>query len=74
MDKRILREFLNAGYLKDFILYDTTEGVPQGSPVSPPLANLTLNGLEEYLSKKFLTTKYADNFIVAGNCPEKKIT
>jgi RNA-directed DNA polymerase len=71
MDKRILREFLKAGYLKDFILHDTTEGFPQGSPVSPPLANLTLNGLEAYLGKEFLTTRYADDFIVAGKSPEE---
>jgi RNA-directed DNA polymerase len=36
MDRRILREFLKAGFLKDFILHDTTEGFPRGSPVSPP--------------------------------------
>lgn len=71
MDKRILREFLKAGYLEDFILQNTTEGFPQGSPVSPPLANLTLNGLEEYLGKEFLTTRYADDFIVAGKSPEE---
>jgi RNA-directed DNA polymerase len=28
MDRRILREFLNAGFLKDFILHDTTESFP----------------------------------------------
>jgi RNA-directed DNA polymerase len=49
MDKRILREFLKTGYSEDFILYDFTEGFLQGSPVSPQLANLTLNGLEEYV-------------------------
>jgi len=71
MDKRILREFLKAGYLEDFILHDTSEGFPQGSPVSPPLANLTLNGLEKYLGEEFLTTRYADDFIVAGKSPEE---
>jgi len=71
MDKRILREFLEAGYLEDFILHDTSDGFPQGSPVSPSLANLTLNGLENYLGKEFLTTRYADDFIVAGKSPEE---
>ncbi|NNE32215.1 MAG: group II intron reverse transcriptase/maturase, partial [Winogradskyella sp.] len=71
MDKQILREFLKAGYFEDFILHDTTEGFPQGSPVSPPLANLTLNGLEKYLGKELLTTRYADDFIVAGKSPEE---
>lgn len=71
MDKRILREFLEAGHFEDFVLHDTSEGFPQGSPVSPSLANLTLNGLEEYLGKEFLTTRYADDFIVAGKSPEE---
>lgn len=47
------------------------EKFPQGRPVSPPLANLTLNGLEEYLGKDFLTTRYADDFMVAGKSLEK---
>lgn len=63
MDKRILRELLEAGHFEDFVLHDTSEGFPQGSPVSPSLANLTLNGLEKYLGKEFLTTRYADDFI-----------
>ena len=63
MDKRILREFLKAGYLKDYIFQNTDEGFPQGSPVSPPLANLTLNDLEKHLGEEFLTTRYADDFI-----------
>lgn len=71
MDKRILKEFLKAGYLENYVFHDTDEGFPQGSPVSPPLVNLTLNGLEEYLGKDFLTTRYADDFIVAGKSPEE---
>jgi len=71
MDKRILKEFLKAGYLENYVFHDTDEGFPQGSPVSPPLANLTLNGLEEYLGKDFLTARYADDFIVAGKSPEE---
>lgn len=66
MEKRILKEFLKAGYLENYIFNETDEGFPQGSPVSPPLANITLNGLEKYLGKEFLTTRYADDFIVLG--------
>lgn len=70
MDKRILKEFLKAGYLENYVINITDKGFPQGSPVSPALANLTLNGLEEYLGKEFLTTRYADDFIVAGKSLE----
>lgn len=71
MEKRILKEFLKAGFLENYVIHDTDEGFPQGSAVFPPLANLTLNGLEEYLGKDFLTTRYADDFIVAGKSPEE---
>ena len=71
MDKRILKEFLKAGYLESYVFHCIDEGFPQGSPVSPPLANLTLNGLEEYLGKDCLTTRYADDFIVAGKSSEE---
>lgn len=30
-----------------------------------------MNGLEKYLGKEFLTTRYADDFIVAGKSPEE---
>lgn len=66
MDKQILREFLEAGHFEDFVLHDTSEGFPQGSPVSQSLANLILNGLEKYLGKELLTIRYVDDFIVVG--------
>jgi RNA-directed DNA polymerase len=67
MDKRILKEFLKAGYMEEAFFHETLEGFPQGSPISPPLANLTLNGLEKILSKRdLLSTRYADDFVVLG--------
>jgi RNA-directed DNA polymerase len=30
-----------------------------------------LNGIEKYIGKEFLTTRYADDFIVAGKSPEE---
>jgi RNA-directed DNA polymerase len=46
--------------------YPTNEGFPQGSPISPSLANLALNNLQESIGKEFLSTRYADDFIVLG--------
>jgi RNA-directed DNA polymerase len=57
--------------LKDFIFQDITEGFLQGSLVSSPLANLILNGLEEYLGEEFLIIKYVADFIVAGKSSEE---
>mgnify|MGYP001427377968 CR=1 FL=1 len=53
MNKRILKQFLTAGFVYKKDLYPTEEGTPQGGIISPILANLTLNGLAEMLAKKY---------------------
>ena len=42
------------------------EGFPQGSPISPVLANMSLNGLQEWLGTEYLFVRYADDFLVLG--------
>ena len=46
MDKTILAKWLKAGFVEKQKLYPTKEGTPQGSVISPVLANLVLDGLE----------------------------
>ncbi len=53
MDTGMLRKWLKAGYLEKHSLQPTEEGAPQGGPISPALANLTLNGLETLLRERF---------------------
>ncbi len=53
MNKRVLSEFLNAGYVENFHLFPTEKGTPQGGTVSPIIANIALNGLETALASKF---------------------
>jgi RNA-directed DNA polymerase len=72
MDKTILKEFLKAGFMEDAFFHEISEGFPQGSPISPPLANMTLNGLEDVLTRNgFLYTRYADDFVVLGKTKEE---
>jgi RNA-directed DNA polymerase len=66
MNKRILKLFLKAGFLELNVKYGTEEGFSQGSPISPALANFTLAGLETFLGKAFLSTRYVDDFVVLG--------
>lgn len=83
MDHTILRKWLKAGFMDKHILTPTEEGAPQGGPLSPVLANLTLDGLEGMLKKAFPpghrkgTTspkvnlaRYADDFIITGSSKE----
>jgi RNA-directed DNA polymerase len=51
-DRRItglIRRYLEAGVFEDVVLHETTEGTPQGGPLSPLLANLLLDELDREL-------------------------
>ena len=47
MDKVVLHKWLEAGYVENGITYPSRKGTPQGGIISPTLANMTLDGLEE---------------------------
>ena len=77
MDKRILRQWLKAGFVEFNRLFPTEAGTPQGGIISPVLANLTLDGLEPLLAQRFKSrrdkvhlVRYADDFIVTGSSRE----
>ena len=81
LETAMLRKWLTAGYLEKHILHPTDEGTPQGGPLSPVLANLALDGLEqrlrEYFPKrhdarqaKVNLVRYADDFIITGTSRE----
>jgi len=79
-DKVVLRKWLKAGYVENRTLFPTEAGTPQGGIISPALANLTLDGLEQLLKDNFRQKKvrgqiirpkvnlvrYADDFIITG--------
>ena len=70
MDKRILREFLKAGYMENGHLLPVEKGTPQGGAISPMLCNIALDGLEQllidHLGKDIHFIRYADDIIVIG--------
>jgi RNA-directed DNA polymerase len=81
MDKKMLRKWLEAGYVEKGVLYPTREGTPQGGIISPVLANLTLDGLEKKLKECFPKpnrgksplvhlVRYADDFLITGRSKE----
>ncbi|MFI3254894.1 MAG: reverse transcriptase domain-containing protein, partial [Eubacteriales bacterium] len=46
---RLIRKFLNAGYVEDWKFHKTYSGTPQGGVVSPILANVYLDKLDQYM-------------------------
>jgi RNA-directed DNA polymerase len=75
LDKSILAQFLNAGFIFNETLFPTETGTPQGGIVSPILANMALDGIEKILSDKFPEKKvyfirYADDFLVTAPTKE----
>jgi len=72
MDKDVLRKWLKAGILEDGSVYPTGSGTPQGGIISPVLANIALDGLEDSVkrsvppSAKVNVVRYADDILITG--------
>lgn len=47
----LMWKFLRAGYMEQWTYHETYSGSPQGSGVSPILANIYLNELDEFMGK-----------------------
>ncbi len=84
LDRQVLRKWLKAGFMESGRLHPTEAGTPQGGIISPVLANMALDGLEEVLETHFgkkntkasYKTKvnyvrYADDFIIT--CISKEL-
>jgi group II intron reverse transcriptase/maturase len=47
---RLIRKFLNAGYIENWVFNKTYSGTPQGGIISPVLANIYLDKLDKYVA------------------------
>lgn len=63
----LMWKFLKAGYMEQWRYHNTFSGVPQGSGISPILANIYLDELDTYMEE------YRTNYKV-GDSQERKLT
>jgi len=52
IEKRMLKQWLKAGYIDRNVFYLTEDGTPQGGIISPVLASMTLDGLEAAIANQ----------------------
>ena len=76
IDIPILNQFLKSGFIYENSLFPSDTGTPQGGIISPILANMTLDGMENLIMEKYPKMKvhfirYADDFVVTA--PTKEI-
>jgi RNA-directed DNA polymerase len=72
-DKRLLKlikRYLRAGVIDNQFYSESREGVPQGGPLSPLLANIMLDPLDKELEKRgHKFARYADDFTILVKSP-----
>ena len=70
---KLLRCWLRAGVFEGGVVTDSDAGTPQGSPISPLLANVALHVLDEAWQRNGrqlgVLVRYADDLVVL--CPTK---
>ena len=72
-DKRVMeliKKYLKAGVMENGLLVKTTEGSPQGGPLSPLLANIYLNEYDKEMESRGVPViRYADDIVVLAKSP-----
>lgn len=71
LKQSFMRQCLKAGYIENGRLFPNEEGTPQGGSLSPILANMVLNGIENELGKAFYSKKNGE--INKRGCNKHKV-
>jgi RNA-directed DNA polymerase len=77
-ERKRLHQWLKSGYIERDVFHRTEQGSPQGGIISPVMANMTLDGLEALLAKRYPRhagnkvhlVRYADDLIITAGSRE----
>lgn len=69
--RELIKRWLRAGYVEKEFFHATTTGVQQGGVISPVIANIALDGLEELLGSTYGFIRYADDFVATARSKEQ---
>lgn len=58
VNKKVLKQWLKAGYIDHKTWFPTESGTPQGGIISPTIANMVLDGLEMEINKEACPSQY----------------
>lgn len=82
--RKLILQWLEAGYVDKGVFFDTNSGVPQGGIISPLLANIALHGMEAALGIRYDKyghtignrgiVRYADDLVVFCKTQEDALT
>lgn len=65
--KKLIKKWLEAGYVENNVFNKTRTGTPQGGIISPLLANIALHGMEEALNIKYIKVKRGNRYYYSNN-------
>lgn len=61
----LINKYLTAGVMENGVVQPTTEGTPQGGPLSPLLSNILLNELDKEIERRgHQFVRYADDSLI----------
>ena len=64
LPNKLLKQWLKSGFIKDDTLFPTDAGTPQGGIISPILANMVLDGIEELVNSHKTRHQKMENGVI----------
>ncbi len=68
--RELVKQWMKVGFVEADILQPSYYGVQQGGVISPVIANIAFDGMQDLLGNKHGFIRFADDFVVTGRTKE----